>query len=414
MKTLIKSATILSYGSEHHGQVRDILIDKGRIVQIGKNIAVDKAGIIDMPDLYVSAGWIDLRANFREPGFEFKETLESGAAAAARGGFTRVVLMPSTNPVIDHKSKVEYIINRSHSLPVTLLPAGSLTEGMKSAQLSEMYDMAGSGAVAFTDDKQNVGTEVMTRALEYASNFGGVVMSFPYDSGIVPHGMIHEGETSTSMGVKGIPGIAEEIRLQRDIELLRYTSGRLHVSLISTARSVDLIRKAKRDGLKITCAVAAHQLYFTEEDPVNFDSNHKVLPPYRSKEDRRALIAGLKDGTIDAICSDHSPEDVEHKVREFQDAEFGISSIETAFCTAFTSLEKSMTIEEIIGRFTAGPAAVLGMTLPVIQEGSEADMTVFSATQNTTFDLSTWQSRSFNSPFLGKELRGKVVSVYQA
>lgn len=409
MKTLIKSATILSPESKYHGQVRDIFIEKGKIVQIGKNLSIEKAKIINLPQTYVSSGWIDLRANFREPGHEYKENLESGIRAAAKGGFSTVVLMPSTSPPVDNKSQIEYIINRSKSSPVKLLPAGALTHGMKSQQLSEMYDMHLAGAIAFTDDKQNVGTEVMTRALEYTSNFGGCVMSFPMDHGIIPGGMMHEGVVSTEMGVKGIPSVAEEIRLQRDIELLRYTSGRLHVSLISTAKSVELIRKAKKDKLAITCAIAAHQLCFTDEDLKSFDSNYKVLPPYRSKEDRKALINGLKDGTIDAICSDHCPEDVEHKVREFQDAEFGISSIETTFCSAYTALEKFLTPEDIINKLTTGPASVLGLQIGKIEEGQDSNLTVFTTAENTLFTTTEWQSLSRNSPFIDKELRGRII-----
>lgn len=409
MKTLIKSATILSPESKYHGQVRDIFIEKGKIVQIGKNLSIEKAKIINLPQTYVSAGWIDLRANYREPGHEFKENLESGIRAAAKGGFSTVVLMPSTSPPVDNKSQIEYIINRSKSSPVKLLPAGALTHGMKSQQLSEMYDMHLAGAIAFTDDKQNVGTEVMTRALEYTSNFGGCVMSFPMHHGIIPGGMMHEGVVSTEMGVKGIPSVAEEIRLQRDIELLRYTSGRLHVSLISTAKSVELIRKAKKDKLAITCAIAAHQLCFTDEDLRSFDSNYKVLPPYRSKEDRKALINGLKDGTIDAICSDHCPEDVEHKVREFQDAEFGISCIETTFCSAFTALEKFLTPEDIINKLTTGPASVLGLQIGKIEEGQDSNLTVFTTAENTLFTATEWQSLSRNSPFIDKELRGRII-----
>jgi len=411
MKTLIKSATIINSGSKHHGLVRDIYIDRGKIIQIGKNLSVDKATIINIPQTFVSSGWIDLRANFREPGHEYKENLESGAKAAKRGGFSKVVLMPSTTPTVNYKSQVDFIINRSKSLSVKLLPAGALTQGMKSEQLSEMFDMYSAGAVAFTDDKLAVGTELMTRALDYTSNFGGCVMSFPMDFGIILGGMMHEGPTSTSMGVKGIPSAAEEISLQRDIELLRYTNGRLHVSLISTTKSVDIIRKAKKEGLNITCAIAAHQLYFTDEDLKTFDSNFKVLPPYRSKEDRKSLINGLKDGTIDAICSDHCPEDIEHKVREFQDAEFGISSIETTFCSAFTALEKYLTLEEIVNKLNAGPAKVLGISSSKIEEGNEADLTVFTISQNTTFDRQSWQSRSYNSPFIGKELRGRIIPV---
>lgn len=409
MKVLLKSAVIVDSRSPLHGKKRDILIENGKITTIATSIAEPKAKEIAAKGLCVSPGWTDLRANFCDPGFEFKEDLNTGIQAAKRGGFTSVVIMPSTHPVIDSKSGVEYVLSKAKGKDVRILVAGSLSDKMEGKQMSEMYDMYRSGAVAFTDDKKSVSTELMMRALDYTRNFGGLVMSFPYEKGVSSHGQMHEGVTSVAMGTPGIPGIAEEIRLQRDIELLRYTGGRMHVSLISTAKSVEMIRKAKKEGLHITCAIAAHQLYFLDEDMMGFDTNKKVLPPFRGKDDRKALIAGLKDGTIDAICSDHTPQDVEHKVREFEDALFGMSSIETTFCTAFTVLEKHLPIEDIVSKFTAGPAAVLGMEAATIKEGHPADITVFSTEENTVFDTNSWKSKSKNTPFIGVELRGKVL-----
>jgi dihydroorotase len=231
-------------------------------------------------------------------------------------------------------------------------------------------------------------------------------MVLPWDRGINGNGQMHEGPISVSLGMKGIPNQAEEIRVQRDIELLRYCGGRLHFMLISTARSVELIRKAKREGLQITCAVAAHQLLFTEENLTGFDSNFKVIPPFRSKDDRKALIAGLKDGTIDAIVSDHCPEDIEHKVREFEDASFGISSVEASFCSAFTALEKYMSLEEIIEKFTTGPEQILGIQSCPVSEG--AHVSIFNPESNTEFTSDTWVSKSKNSPLIGMRLRGEV------
>lgn len=411
MKTLIQSALIVDPGSSHHGKKRDILIHDGKIIKIAAKIEEPKAKTLASQGLMVSPGWTDLHANFCDPGLEYKEDLQSGIAAAKRGGFSHVVLMPSTIPVTDNKGAVEYLKKRSATAGVAILPAGALSEGMEGKQLSEMYDMHGAGAVAFTDDKQNVSTELLSRALEYSKNFGGLIMSFPFDKGVSTNGQMHEGAMSVAMGTKGIPSVAEEIRVQRDIELLRYCGGRLHFSLISTARSVELIRKAKKEGLQVTCAIAAHQLMFTDEDLKAFDSNYKVLPPFRTKEDKKALVAGLKDGTIDAICSDHTPEDVEHKIREFEDANFGVSSIESTFCTAWTVLEKYMSVEEVVSKLTSGPNDVLGINTTVIEEGSEVDITVFSATENTIFNESNWISKSKNSPVIGLELRGKVYQI---
>ena len=368
-----------------------------------------KAKVITGEGLCISPGWIDLKANFCDPGFEYKEDIESGMDAARRGGFKTVVLTTSTLPVIDSKSSIEYIRKRATGSDINLLAAACLSEKMEGKQLSEMYDLHQAGAVAFSDDKGNVSTELMSRAIEYAKNFGGLVMSFPFDRSLCQQGQINEGATSVSLGMKGIPNITEDLRIQRDIELLRYNGGRLHFTLISTAKSVDLIRKAKREGLNITCAVAAHQFSFLDEDLQSFDTHLKVLPPFRSKEDRKALLAGLKDGTIDAICSDHSPEDVEHKVREFEDAQFGINGIETAFCAAFTALEKSLSIEEIIAAFTSGPARVLGYVVGTLAEGQPADVTVFSTAESTTFQPSEMMSKSANNPFIGTALRGKIL-----
>lgn len=412
MKTLIKSAIIVDATSSHHLKKRDILIENGKIISISSTIDDDKAKVITGKGLHVSQGWIDMRANFCDPGFEFKEDLASGMKAAARGGFSTVVLMPSTLPVMDNKSAIEYISAKTKGKKVRVLPCGTLSDKMEGKQLSEMFDMHTAGAIAFTDDKQRVGTELMSKALDYSNNFGGLIISFPYDNGVSAHGLINEGTTSVSLGLKGIPNIAEEMQLHRDIELLRYSGGRLHVSLISTAKSVELIRNAKKDKLNITCGIAAHQLSFTDEDLSGFDSNLKVLPPFRSKEDRKALIAGLKDGTIDCICSDHTPEDVEHKVREFEDANFGISSIETAFSAAWTALEQHLTIEEVISKFTTSPASVLKMNHAPIEEGNATDLTVFSLEQSTTFTKEDWESKSLNSPFVGMELKGRVVGVY--
>jgi dihydroorotase len=280
---------------------------------------------------------------------------------------------------------------------------------MQGKQLSEMFDMAEAGAVAFSDDKGHVGTELMTRALEYSNNFGGLIISFPHDNGVNAQGLIHEGAASVSLGLQGIPSIAEELRLQRDIELLKYTGGRLHVSMISTSRSVELIRKAKKDKLNITCGIAAHQLSFSDDDLSGFDSNLKVLPPFRTKNDHKALIAGLKDGTIDVICSDHTPEDVEHKVREFEDANFGISSLETAFSTIWNQVSELIPIEDIISKLTDNPAQILHQKTRQIAEGYNEGITVFTTDEYATFSSSEWQSKSKNSPFIDQTLKGKVL-----
>jgi len=270
-----------------------------------------------------------------------------------------------------------------------------------------MFDLQQAGAVAYSDDRGSISTELMCRALEYSQSVDGRLMVLPFDRGVNGNGQMNESLVSVSLGMKGIPNLAEDIRVQRDIELLRYCGGRIHFMLISSARSVEYIRKAKREGLNVTCSVAAHQLMFSDDSLKSFDSNLKVLPPFRSKEDRKAIIAGLKDHTIDAIVSDHSPEDVEHKIREFEDANFGISSIESTFCTAFTALEKQMSVNEIIEKFTTGPERVLGIAPKSVDVG--ASVSIFRSDSHTDFTSENWQSKSKNSPVIGMTLRGEVL-----
>jgi dihydroorotase len=407
MKVLLKSALIHDPTSALHGKRRDVLLQGNRMLAVSTEITDSKAKIVQGKDCIVSRGWTDLTVRCGEPGDEYKEDFSSLRNAALRGGFTRIALLPSVRPVADTKSAIRFVTNHSTS-ELEILPIGAISQRSEGKQLAEMFDMQQTGAAGFSDDRANLSTELMCRALEYTRNLNSVVMALPWDRGLNGNGQMHEGAVSVSLGMKGIPAAAEEIRVQRDIELLRYCGGRLHFMLISTARSVELIRKAKRDGLAVTCAVAAHQLLFTDEHLRTFDSNYKVIPPFRSKDDRKALIAGLKDGTIDAIVSDHSPEDVEHKVREFEDAHFGISSIESTFCTAFTALEKYMTAEEIIEKFTTGPEQVLGLSPQTIADGNNVPVSVLFTESNTEFTPANWQSKSKNSPVLAMTLRGAI------
>ncbi|MFM7730190.1 MAG: dihydroorotase [Flavobacteriales bacterium] len=409
MRTLLQSAWMIDPTSPLHGKKRDVLIEDGIILEIATKINPGKVRVVKMPDLAVSPGWIDTCARFMDPGFEEHETLESGIRAAQLGGFRKVLLMPSTSPAVDRKSSVDYIRRQGSNPHVELLVAGCISEARQGKQLAEIVDMKRAGALAFTDDKQPVGTELMSRALHYALQEDALIMTFPHDAGLAPGGQMHEGPISVELGMKGIPSMAEEIRLMRDIELLRYHGGRMHVALISTARSVEIIRQAKRQKLKITCGVAAHQLVYRDHDLRTFDTNYKVLPPFRSDEDVRAIIAGLKDGTIDVICSDHSPADNEHSVREFEDAHFGISSIQSTFHLALSALCDEMPLDDILHKFTHGPASVLGISDVGLAEGNQ--VTAFSATAKTTFDRASWASRSVNTPVMQQEWMGAVIAV---
>lgn len=411
MRTLIKSALIQDKRSPLHGKTRDLLIEDNLILKIGAKITEKADRIISGKKIVIMPGAIDLRANFRDPGQEEKEDIHTGLSAAKAGGFKYVVVMPSTTPITDNKAAIEYLVRKSESHSTILLPTGALSIKMEGKQLAEMYDMQCSGAVAFTDDKKNVSTEMMVRALEYASNIDSLIMSFPFDPGVNPGGLINEGKISVETGMKGISNAAEEVRLSRDIELLRYCGGSLHVSLISTAGSVDKIRKAKKEGLSITCSIAAHQLMYTDADLASFDSNYKVFPPFRSKADQKALISGLKDGTIDGICSDHSPEDHEHKVLEFEYAAFGISSIQTTIFTAIHALLPHMPLEDILDKFTLMPAQILHLEYPAIIEGSTAALTILDLETEQSFGRDIWKSKSIFNPMYGLKIKGAVLDV---
>jgi len=412
MNVVLRSALIVDPQSPHHGKKRDVLLRSGRIEKIASRIPGESKKEIRAKGLSLSPGWIDLRANFREPGDEQKETLESGSRAARAGGFSRVVMMPDTFPVVDNRASVEFLHRREHRQDVQLYATGSLSKAMEGRQLAELFDMREAGAVAFTDCRHPVSTELMVRALEYSKTFGGLIMTCPYDPGVNPGAMMHEGPTSTSLGMKGMSSLSEELRLHRDLRLLNYCGGRMHVSLISTSGSVDLIRKAKKEGLQVTCGVAAHQLVFSDEDLAGFDANLKVFPPFRSLSDRKALITGLLDGTIDAICSDHSPEDHEHKVVEWEYAAFGISGIQTAAAVAWRALRDKMPIEDFVARLVSGPASVLSVQTNVIDEGMPAEVTAFAVGETQLVSRETWQSKGLNSPFFGQGLPLRIYPVH--
>jgi dihydroorotase len=414
MKLLLKNINIISPGSKHHLTRKNIFIQDELIHTISAE-AIDEKGmeVIDGTDLFVSCGWMDLHANFREPGHEYKENLESGARAAARGGFTTVLLMPSTEPVIADRSRAEYIFQRSKSLPVELIPAGSLSANNEGKDISEMYDMFQSGVRVFTDDKRPVSDSgLLIRALQYASHFGGKIFSFCNDKNIAFGGIINEGLMSASLGLKGIPAIAEEVMIAAQLFIARYTKAPLHFSTISTAGSVQLIREAKASGMKVTADVAALYLYFTEDDLASFDTNLKVIPPLRSGNDRDALIEGVIDGTIDCISSDHSPEDTENKKKEFALAAYGAAGIETAFAAARTAIGNRLSLPELISRFSTHPRCIAGIKTNGIEEGHPANLTLFSPDQKWVVSNKDLASKSVNNPFVGKELTGRVNATF--
>ncbi|PTX21034.1 dihydroorotase [Pontibacter mucosus] len=407
MKVLLQAATIYNPNSEYHLQQQNILIEQGTITYIGPE-AKEADKTVAANGLCVSAGWVDLQAFTGEPGLEHKEDLESLALAAAAGGFTEVLLLPNTEPVVQTKGAINFIKSKSLSLPVTLLPAAAITVNAEGKDLTEMIDLHQSGAVAFTDGTSPLqGADVLLKALQYMQPFNAVLMNRPEHRRLTENGQMHEGEASTRLGMKGIPALAEEVTVVRDLQLLRYAGGKLHFSLISTGAAVEAIRKAKAEGLQVTCDVASYQVAFTDETIEPFDTNYKVTPPFRSEADAAAIKEGLLDGTIDAVVSAHMPQDVEAKKLEFDLAEFGIINLETAFAVANTSME--LPLEVLIEKLTTNPRRILGLPEAILKVGEAANLTLFSPEQVWVSAVEQSKSKSHNSPFFGRELKGKVL-----
>jgi len=406
MNLLIKSATISDPGSPFDQQVADVLIEKGQIVKIGKGIDSD-AEIFDARGKYLSPGFFDLNCNIGELGLETKEDLKTGTQAAAAGGFTGLAIMPNTQPPAHSKSEIEYLVNRAKNNLVDIYPLGAISYKREGKDMAEMYDMYQHGAKAFSDGNRPVqDAGLMERALLYTKGFDALVFSYPEDTAIAGKAKVHEGEVSTLLGMKGIPALAEELMVARDLYLAEYTGSKIHFTTISTERSVSLIREARKKGIPVTCDVAVHHLLLTDQVLLGFDSQYKVKPPLRTKKDVKALLAGLKDGTIDAITSQHTPHEVEFKDVEFEVAEYGMISLQTAFSIA---LEAGLTIATIIEKLAINPRKILGVDLPVIAEGNQANLVVFDDKAEWTFDKDNNRSKSYNSPFIGHKLKGSIL-----
>ncbi len=413
MKILIKKATIVDPKSSHHLKIKDLLVENSVITKIQDSISeTDNCQIFESDLLHISQGWVDLNARFGEPGYEYKEDLTSGMKSAAQGGFTNVALMPSTKPCIQKKSDINFLIQKSANNIVNLHPIGALTENRDGKQITEMYDMQQSGAIAFSDDKRSIANaSLMKIAMLYTKNFDGLIMSFSSEEKIALKGQINEGITSTMLGLNGIPSIAEELQLARDIQLCEYTNAKIHFSTITTSESVKLIREAKSKGLNVSADTSSYHLILEDSELESFNSNLKVNPPLRSLKDIKALKDGLKDGTIDAICSDHYPQNLENKKCEFNLASFGMINLETSFAAANTALKDILSIEELILNFTSKPKAILGIKNEAIEEGCSADLTLFNPEFKWKYEQEKIVSKSKNSGLLGKTLTGKALAV---
>ncbi|MFY0604874.1 MAG: dihydroorotase [Flavobacteriaceae bacterium] len=406
MTTLIKSATIIDASSPYHKQQKDILITDGFIKKIADTIPSKKDyKTISLPNLHVSCGWFDSSVSFGEPGYEERENIQNGLLVAAKSGFTAVAISSNTNPVIDNKSSVEFLINKSASSSVKIFPIASLTKGGHGKEMAELYDMQQSGAIAFGDYNGSIENDnILKISLQYAQNFNGLVLSFPKNNSIAGEGIVNEGINSTNLGLKGIPALSEHLQIARDLFLLEYTGGKLHIPTITTAKSVQLIKDAKKKGLQVTCSVTPHHISLSDDELYGFDSNVKVNPPLRTKSDIKALIKGLKDGTIDMITSDHNPIDIENKKLEFSLALDGTIGLESLFGVVNSVLDIETTIEKL----TNIPRQIFGIETLKIKEGIKADMTLFNPEGDSIFSKDKILSTSKNSAFLGKKIKGQV------
>ncbi|MBL7828393.1 MAG: dihydroorotase [Saprospiraceae bacterium] len=409
----IKNARILEGGRESRPQ--DILVRDGVITAIADNLETpDGATVWEGSSLCVSGGWFDVGVQVCDPGHEHREDIASALAAAAAGGFTAIACFANTSPAIHSKSEVLYVKNKAaaQAVPVELLPIGAISHDCEGKDLAELIDMHHAGAVAFSDGHRAVqDAGLLLRALQYAQTINGLIFNKPHHKTIAAGGQMHEGVISTSLGLKAIPALAEELMVQRDLSLLEYAGGRLHIHLISTAKSVELIRVAKKQGLAVTCSVAAVNLCFTDEKMTGFDSNWKVLPPLRSASDVDALRKGLHDGVIDFICSNHTPWHEEAKNLEFPYADFGMTGLETAFSLCLTHLGKEFSVAELADKFVSGPRKTLGLPVPQIKIGEKANLTVFSPEESWNYSEQRVRSKSKNSPLIGSVLNGRVAGI---
>ncbi len=412
MDLLLKKVTVIDPNSPFNNKQVDIFIKAGKISEIGK---LSKKGVktIESAQLFVSPGWLDVNANFCDPGNEHKETLANGILTAAKGGYTGVVLSPSTKPAIDSKSGVEYIINQTAKSAVDIFPMGNLSAKGDNKDLSEMYDMQQSGAIAFSDGKHAISnTELIKLALLYTKKFSSTIVLYSEDPHLANDGMVNEGKASASLGLKTRPAIAEEIAVATNISLLEYTEGRLHLSLVSTSKAVELIKAAKKNKLKISADVAVMNLVMNDTATESFNSNYKVLPPLRDEKDRKALVAGLKSGAIDFITTNHEPQNIENKKCEFDQANFGVAIMETAFAALNTHIGKEIELSLLIEKLSIAPRKAFNIEVPKIKIGETANITLFDPSVKWEVKEKSLQALSKNNPFIGKTLKGKVIGVY--
>ncbi len=408
MKIIIRSAKIIDSKSSFHNQTVDLLIADGFIKKIGVSIPkTDDAEEIKLDNLHISQGWFDSSVSFGEPGYEDRETIANGLNVAAKSGFTAIALQPNSFPIIDNQSQVNFVKNKANGFATELSPIGALTKASEGKDMAELFDMKKAGAVAFGDYNKSIdNANLLKIALQYVQDFDGLVIAYSQDQNIKGNGVANEGIVSTRLGLKGIPNLAEELQIARNLFLLEYTGGKLHIPTVSTAKTIELIKEAKAKGLQVTCSVAVHHLVLTDNKLEGFDTRFKVTPPLRNESDRAALINAVLDGTIDMITSDHNPIDIEFKKMEFDTAKNGTIGLESAFGALLTVLP----LETVIEKLTLGKA-VFGIENNAIAEGSKANLTFFTPEGKSTFTKENILSKSKNSAFLGTEIRGSVYGI---
>lgn len=411
MHILLKNVQITAPGAPNHGQQQDILIENGIISQIGNNLSAPNARIVEGKNLSVSPGWTDVFAHFSDPGQEYKEDLQSGAAAAAKGGYTTVLIVPNTQPALHTKPQIEYVISRTRHSGVQVLPIGAVTKNIEGTSLAEMYEMREAGAVAFSDGLKPIQSPgIMLKALQYVKAIDGTIIQMPDDLSISAHGLMNEGIYSTQLGMPGKPAIAEELIIQRDLELAAYTDSKIHFTGVSTAKSIQLISEAKKKGVKVTCSVTPYHLSLTDNQLESYDSNLKVNPPLRGKEDVKALQQAVKDGLIDCFATHHLPQDWDAKVLEFEYAKNGMIGLESAFGVLRQYLPE-VPLEKLIDMLAIQPRRIFNLPAHSLAVGAVANLTIFDPEEEWTLTPAHLASRSKNSAYLGARLKGSVKGI---
>jgi dihydroorotase len=410
MKILIQGAEIIDSASSFHKKIKNVLVNNGRIAEIGdKAFAADRT--IKAEGMKLTIGWFDLGTFVGDPGLEQKEDIDSVSRAAAAGGFTGLAVLPNTSPCVQTKNEVSYLTRGNDAHLVQIYPLAAVTRNNKGEELTEMIDLHEAGALAFTDGLKPIWhTDILLKSLQYLQKFNGLLIDHPEDTWLNLFGQMHEGLNSTMLGLKGMPRIAEDIAVTRNLELLGYAGGRLHFSKLSSAKAIDLIRTGKKK-MQVSCDVAAYQPLLDDSVLSGFDTNYKVNPPLREKADNDALIKGLRDGTIDVICSGHTPHEDECKSLEFDLADFGIINLQT-FGANLVGLSDSVDWDILLPKVTINPRKLLGLEVPVIEEDVKANLTLFDPSRTWMFDEKSNHSKSRNSPWLNTEVKGKAVAVF--